>query len=700
MRLYWFEKRFRHVVNESRRWRQSRIDSRTRSLEIPHVDLEQGIQRERIRVLHPSGDKDKKEETNGGIDDKAQKGDKVEKEGKDEKDEKGTLDEENANVENDQIAPTTPFRRGIMFADEVETRGRARELSNSDRLPTQRPTEQHIAFVENQRNPKDKAALRIPGPRDVERGERPERIDPSLLRGATENAIADDSEDEAPTNKLTLPDIRYRRPRRPSVTTRGRASSIHSFISRTLSQNAAAEESDPQPYLSYTATIGRNSMFIDLTDEQREELGGIEYRALKTLYRVLLAYNIGWTLVGVIVWLPWIVHGAPGQKAIVEADGGSALWWGFFTPTSHFTDLGFTLTPDSMVSFNTSVMPMLFGSFLIVIGNTGFPIMLRFTIWISSLIVPWGDGLWEEFRFLLDHPRRCFTLLFPGKATWWLFFILIVLNAIDLIFFIILDLKDPTVTSLPSGFQFLDGLYQAVSTRTAGFACVNLADLHPGIQVSYMVMMYISVLPIALSVRQTNVYEENSLGIYHAKSPSQEEDEDEEGGTTRSYLGSHLRRQLSFDLWYIFLGVFVICIVEGGQIEDSTQPGFTIWTIMFEVISAYGTVGLSLGYPNTDTSFSAQFKTLSKLVIIAMMIRGRHRGLPYSLDRAILLPGQGIKSDKLRKKLEEGGMVREMKPEEEHVKSHRSKPRRGWNVAAIVASVMSAGPAMTKTKVK
>jgi len=48
-----------------------------------------------------------------------------------------------------------------------------------------------------------------------------------------------------------------------------------------------------------------------------------------------------------------------------------------------------------------------------------------------------------------------------------------------------------------------------------------------------------------------------------------------------------------------------------------------------------GTVGLSLGYPDVNTSFSGQFKTISKLVIIAMQIRGRHRGLPYQVDRAV-----------------------------------------------------------------
>ena len=187
-----------------------------------------------------------------------------------------------------------------------------------------------------------------------------------------------------------------------------------------------------------------------------------------------------------------------------------------------------------------------------------------------------------------------------------------------------------------SGFRLLNGLFQAASTRTAGFASVNLADLHPGIQVSYLVMMYISVLPIAISVRRTNVYEEKSLGIYGSTT---EEDEDER---EPSYVGAHLRRQLSFDLWYIFTGLFIIAIAEGSRLQNTNEFAFTIFSCLFEIVSAYGTVGLSLGYPNINASFSAEFSVVSKLVIIAMQIRGRHRGLPYELDRAILLPSESL----------------------------------------------------------
>ena len=59
---------------------------------------------------------------------------------------------------------------------------------------------------------------------------------------------------------------------------------------------------------------------------------------------------------------------------------------------------------------------------------------------------------------------------------------------------------------------------------------------------------------------------------------------------------------------------------------------------VFELASAYGTVGLSLGGTDTHYSLSGSLHPLSKLVIIAVMLRGRHRGLPAAIDRAIMLP--------------------------------------------------------------
>jgi len=54
----------------------------------------------------------------------------------------------------------------------------------------------------------------------------------------------------------------------------------------------------------------------------------------------------------------------------------------------------------------------------------------------------------------------------------------------------------------------------------------------------------------------------------------------------------------------------------------------------------YGTVGLSVGLPDQAYSFSGAWHTLSKLILCAVMLRGRHRGLPVAIDKAVLLPSE------------------------------------------------------------
>jgi hypothetical protein len=46
------------------------------------------------------------------------------------------------------------------------------------------------------------------------------------------------------------------------------------------------------PYFTFNPTIGRNSLFLGLTEEQREELGGVEYRAVKVLLLVLVGMGL------------------------------------------------------------------------------------------------------------------------------------------------------------------------------------------------------------------------------------------------------------------------------------------------------------------------------------------------------------------------------------------------------------------------
>lgn len=476
LRLYWFEKRFQNIVREARQRRGTMSKSKSKSNAGEPSRLENGVNGRNITVMHNGA---KSRITNDGI----------------------LLDADGAQANGNAARPPSPHENRrqdtIKFADMVKrSDGLDDEMA---KLPPIRPDDDHIAILERQRAGNDEV-LRIPGPRDAERGMLPERVrqrdpiddevdplDPlplSQVRSeeSTDTAGAvrpprtgaegrqqtikieepqrpdreareafDEIVDDAKAAARTLSLLRFRKPRimnKSDQKLHHEQDNLHVTHShgrrRTFEKIRTAfsghREEDQAPYLSWEPTLGRNSQFPDLTEEQREELGGIEYRSLKTLALILTCYFWGFWIFGVVCLLPWILRSSH-YGAIVDNDGQSRTWWGFFTPHSAFTDLGFTLTPDSMNSFNTATWPLLTMAFLIIIGNTGFPVMLRFIIWISSLIVPRGSGLWEELKFLLDHPRRCFTLLFPSGATWWLFWLLVLLNGIDVIFFIILDVS-------------------------------------------------------------------------------------------------------------------------------------------------------------------------------------------------------------------------------------------------------------------
>lgn len=155
-------------------------------------------------------------------------------------------------------------------------------------------------------------------------------------------------------------------------------------------------------------------------------------------------------------------------------------------------------------------------------------------------------------------------------------------------------------------------------------------------------MMYVSVYPIAMSVRSTNVYEENSLGIFDDEDESVDNHFAPVGSTATvwsQYLALHMRKQLSFDMWWLALALFLVCIIERPGLTDPANGSwFNIFAIIFEVVSAYGTVGLSLGLPMANYSLCGVFHPLSKLIICLVMLRGRHRGLPVAIDRAVMLP--------------------------------------------------------------
>lgn len=436
---------------------------------------------------------------------------------------------------------------------------------------------------------------------------------------------------------------------------------------RRDSQDQRVEPTMSTNYLSWEPTVGRNSAFIGLTEEQKEELGGVEYRSLKLLAKVLIGYYFGIGILGIVSFLPYSYLKSNFTR-LFYSEGYNPAWFSIYQSMSAFANLGMALPPESFTIFDQSAYIPIWSMFLIVVGNTGFPCFLRFILWIMFKLSPKYGHMHESLGFLLDHPRRCFTLLFPSRATWILFLILVALNSVDLVLFIILDLTSGPIKSIPVGYRIMCGLFQAISTRTCGLTIVSMADVHPAVRVSYMIMMYISVFPVAISMRRTNVYEEQSLGVYYDPDDTNPENHS-------SFIATHLRRQLAFDLWFMFLALFCLCITEDGKLRNGT---FDIFDCLFEIVSAYGTVGVSMGLKDSDLATSGAFSNLGKLIIIAVMYRGRHRGLPYAIDRAIMFKGENMKKA-------------------DTIQANRARQRHQLSMADSAERTMSRSPSRTRS---
>ncbi|KAI4199851.1 MAG: hypothetical protein LQ348_001821 [Seirophora lacunosa] len=415
------------------------------------------------------------------------------------------------------------------------------------------------------------------------------------------------------------------------------------FLSPVEERHEKVNPSDLIHHFSIPGILGRNSQFSNLSIADRERLGGVEYRTLELLAIVVPLYFIAWQFLGAIGMGAWI---ARNGRSLTEGNGLNPWWVGAFNAISGFNNSGMSLLDANMVAFQTSRYMLITVGLLILAGNTCYPVFLRLILWSGWSLLrffPPTAKIIEyrvTLRFLLDHPRRCYTNLFPSRHTWWLLATLLGLNGIDWIAFEILNIGNKAIkASLSPATRALHGLFQALAVRSGGFYVVPIGNLRVGLLILYVIMMYISVYPVVISIRNSNVYEERSLGIYSDDSepiadpansngvehppqtPTSRKDALISGlkrrmtvhpqntskpatVETRGYfVRQQLRGQLAHDLWWVVLAILFITIIETSSFERDPVT-YSVFNVIFEVISAYGCVGLSIGLPTAAYSFS------------------------------------------------------------------------------------------------
>lgn len=413
-------------------------------------------------------------------------------------------------------------------------------------------------------------------------------------------------------------------------------------------------ESKSNPLIFLTnRSVGRNGNFVNLSREEKKHVSGVEYRALNLLSIVVPLYFALWQLLGCLGLGAWIANNLPGPAL---ANGINPWWLGIFNGVSAFNNSGMSLLDANVVPYQGSYFVLITMGLMILAGNTAYPVLLRLIFWTISKflnVMPDGPRVTTgrlTVEYVLKYPRRVYTNLFPTRHTWWLAFMVVLLNSVDWTAFELLNIGNPVIDAIPPGARRLDGLFQAIAVRAGGFYVVPIAQLHIGLLVLYVLMMYISAFPVIITMRHSNIYEEKSLGLYSPNAQSSDteglhvRDTTANAGPRYLFVLQQVKGQLAHDIWLLALAVFVITTIEGSNF--SRDPvSYSVFNILFEVVSAYGCVGISVGLPKKNCSFAGGWHSCSKLVLCVVMLRGRHRGLPATMDHAVRLAGEHLHED-------------------------------------------------------
>jgi trk system potassium uptake protein len=295
-------------------------------------------------------------------------------------------------------------------------------------------------------------------------------------------------------------------------------------------------------------------------------LGGI-IRLLKRLFIFALIIEGIATLLLAIVWVPefgWI----------------KGLYYGLFHAVSAFNNAGFALFSNNLINYVGNPIVNFVISSLFILGGIGFTVMVD--VWKK-----------RSFHKLSLHSR----LMIIGTFA---------MNIIGMFIIFFLEYRNPhTLGTLSTSEQWFAAYFQSTSLRTAGFNTIDLANLESATVLVMVLFMFIGAgsgstgggiklttfIVIILGVSKFLRGQKNIV-IFR-----------------KSLRDEIVLKSLAIcviSLMAIFAAVFVLSITEETSLRN----------ILFEVVSAFGTVGLTLGITMSLTD-------IGKIVITFMMFFGK-----------------------------------------------------------------------------
>ena len=267
--------------------------------------------------------------------------------------------------------------------------------------------------------------------------------------------------------------------------------------------------------------------------------------------------------------------------AAYDVSPGRAAYLGVFHSVSAFNNAGFALWPDSLVRFATDPWICLPIAASVIVGGIGFPVIL-------------------ELRKRLRTPR---AWSMHTKMTLWATAVLLVLGTLVIT---ANEWRNPaTLGQLDTPGRLLAGFFQAVMPRPAGFNSVDTGAMLEGSLLVTVVLMFIgggsagtaggikvTTFVLLLLVIWAEVRGERDVQAFDRR------------------IGERVVRQA------LTIALLSVGLVTAATVVLVEITRMSTHLVLFEVVSAFGTVGLSTG-------ITADVGTAGHLVLAVLMFVGR-----------------------------------------------------------------------------
>jgi trk system potassium uptake protein TrkH len=272
---------------------------------------------------------------------------------------------------------------------------------------------------------------------------------------------------------------------------------------------------------------------------------------------------------------------------VPELGLGRGLFVALFTTISAFSNAGLDIVgSSSLQAYLHHPLINLIVPSLIIMGGLGFGVWFDVSQGAKRLM-----RHEKRARYIAQHLKIHSKLAIVTSA------ILIVLG------FVIIYLFEFNNPNQP--ITLMAAFFQSVTTRTAGFSTIDVHLMRPSTLVVMMVLMFIGGSPggTAGGIKTTTFALMGLMIVSELR-----------GSSELTIFNRQIPRTMFRKAFVVAFSLIALSVL--GVIILSKTESFDFLEILFEVVSAVGTVGLSLGI--TD-----ELSQAGRLVIMALMYMGR-----------------------------------------------------------------------------